>query len=317
MAVCWSALMPGVDTDGVEVEFVGADAIGCPGGQAGAAEAGQVGAVRARGTAASKPVVAECEGFEVWQDIVWVDDEAVTPSGGHRSDLGADSQQVASGAAGATVGCSGDDEWGAPRVGVNGVVSAGDGGGSPAGLLVPAVIWVIDVRNGRERHQVPGERGPTLGAVEEGHTSGSTVCQPVTRSAAVQWVDEDINGCLWFIAKGCWKTWRMKWFPANPDSLSAPVTLLDDQGVLWVLHRRRVDLRIVRRLVKDTATLVVWGDMGGISPRLTTEAERPVLWDQIKDEYNGPGGAGSTGRYLAHVFLTESGRRMLYVEDHC
>jgi hypothetical protein len=29
-----SVLMPGVDADGVEVEFVGADAVGGPGGQA-------------------------------------------------------------------------------------------------------------------------------------------------------------------------------------------------------------------------------------------------------------------------------------------
>lgn len=109
----------------------------------------------------------------------------------------------------------------------------------------------------------------------------------------------------------------MQSFPANPDSLNGPVTLLDDQGTHWVLHRKRVDLRIVRRLVKDTATPVVWGDMGGISPRLTTEAERPELWERIKDEYLGPGGSGATGRYLAHEFHAEPGRRMLYVEDHC
>jgi hypothetical protein len=109
----------------------------------------------------------------------------------------------------------------------------------------------------------------------------------------------------------------MESFPANPDSLNQPVTLLDEQGIRWVLHRKRVDLRIVRRLVKDATTPVVWGDMGGIRPRFTTEAERSALWDRIKDEYMGPGGAWSTGRYLAHEFRAEPGRRMLYVEDHC
>ncbi len=176
MAVCWYALMPGVDTDAVEVEFIGAHAVGGPGGQARAAEAGQVGALRTGGTAAPEPVVPEPEGFEVWQSIVWVDEETVTPSGGHRNPS-AGSQQLAPVAAGEAAGCSGDDERGAPRVGVDGVAPEGDGGASPTGLLVPASIWVIDVGNDRERHQVPGERSPALGAVEDSHTSGSTVCQ--------------------------------------------------------------------------------------------------------------------------------------------
>lgn len=109
----------------------------------------------------------------------------------------------------------------------------------------------------------------------------------------------------------------MQPFPANPDSLNDPVKLLDEQGTCWVLHRRRVDLRIVRRLLKDAAAPVVWGSMGGIIPRLTRDSERPGLWDRIKDEYKGPGATCSTGRYLAHEFRAESGRRMLYVEDHC
>ncbi|MET9218999.1 MULTISPECIES: hypothetical protein [unclassified Streptomyces] len=109
----------------------------------------------------------------------------------------------------------------------------------------------------------------------------------------------------------------MQSFSASPDSLSGPLTLLDDEGTSWILHRKRLDLRIVRRLVKDATTLVFWGDMGGMSPRLTTAAERPLLWDRIKDEYMGPGGTWSTGRYLAHEFRAEPGHRMLYVEDHC
>lgn len=109
----------------------------------------------------------------------------------------------------------------------------------------------------------------------------------------------------------------MQPFPANPDSLNDPVKPRDEQGTCWVLHRKGVDLRIVRRLLKDSATPVVWGSMGGIIPRLTRDGERPGLWDRIKDEYKGPGGTCSTGRYLAHEFRAEPGRRMLYVEDHC
>ncbi|WP_245791142.1 hypothetical protein [Actinacidiphila rubida] len=95
------------------------------------------------------------------------------------------------------------------------------------------------------------------------------------------------------------------------------MTLLDEEGTSWVLHRKRLDLRAVRRLVKDATTPVVWGAMGGIVPRTATDAERPELWARIKDHYMGPGGTWSTGRYLAHEFRAEPGKRMLYVEDHC
>lgn len=109
----------------------------------------------------------------------------------------------------------------------------------------------------------------------------------------------------------------MQPLPVNPGSVKEPFTLLDDQGTSWVLHCKRLDLRIVRRLVKDAAIPVFWGDMGGTRPRLMTETERPMLWDRIKDEYMGPGGTSLTGRYQAHEFRAEPGRRMLYVEDNC
>lgn len=108
----------------------------------------------------------------------------------------------------------------------------------------------------------------------------------------------------------------MRRFPANPDTLDGPVTLVDEHGVAWTLHRKRLDLRIVRRLAKDQATPVVWGDMGGVSPRPLPESERPELWPRLKDQYRGPGGT-SSGRYLAHEFRAAPDRRMLYVEDHC
>ncbi|MFI5527839.1 hypothetical protein ACIA8O_04700 [Kitasatospora sp. NPDC051853] len=109
----------------------------------------------------------------------------------------------------------------------------------------------------------------------------------------------------------------MQPFPANPDSLKGPVTLLDEQGKLWALHRKRLDFRVVRRMVKDAATPVVWGEMGGIRPRQVAEDERATLWSRVKGAYKGPGGTPSTGRYLAHEFRAEPGRRLLYIEDHC
>lgn len=96
-----------------------------------------------------------------------------------------------------------------------------------------------------------------------------------------------------------------------------PVTLVDDQGTHWVLHRRRLDLRIIRRLAKDTATPAIWGDTGGLTPRRLTETERPTLRTHLKTAYKGPGGDWSTGRYLAREFRADRGRRMLYIEDHC
>lgn len=205
--------MPGVDTDAVEVEFIGAHAVGGPGGQARAAQAGQVGAVRAGRAAAPEPVVPECEGFEVWQDIVWVDNEAVTPSGGH-GDPSAGSQQLAPAAAGAAAGFN-SDERGAPRVGVDGVAPEGDGGASPTGLLAPALIWVTDVRNDRERHQIPGERGPALGAIEQGHTSGSTVCE-AGPSRGIRLVDRD-DSCpaAWRPAAGRIRRWGQQTLAAD------------------------------------------------------------------------------------------------------
>ena len=47
---------------------------------------------------------------------------------------------------------------------------------------------------------------------------------------------------------------------------------LDEQRTTWVLHRRRVDLRIVHRVIKDPAAPVVWAHRGGIRPRPTTQA---------------------------------------------
>jgi len=109
----------------------------------------------------------------------------------------------------------------------------------------------------------------------------------------------------------------MERFSASPGTMSGPVTLIDEEGIRWVLHRKRLDMRVVRRLVKDRTAPVMWGDMGGICPRALPETERPALWDRIKGAYLGPGGTGTMGRYLAHEFRAEAGRRMLYVEDHC
>ncbi|MGW4651403.1 hypothetical protein [Kitasatospora sp. NPDC004289] len=109
----------------------------------------------------------------------------------------------------------------------------------------------------------------------------------------------------------------MEHFSTNPGSMKGPVSLVDDQGTRWVLHRKGLDLRVVRRLIRDAAVSVVWGDMGGLVPLQVADAERPEVWERIKREYFGPGGIGSYGRYLAHEFRAEPSRRLLYIENYC
>ncbi|MBP0451234.1 hypothetical protein J5Y04_17040 [Kitasatospora sp. RG8] len=109
----------------------------------------------------------------------------------------------------------------------------------------------------------------------------------------------------------------MQAFPMNPDRLEAPLELLDDAGSAWQLQKMRVDLRAVRRLMKDRASIVVLGESGGTCPRLVAEDERPMLWDKVKDGYKGPGGSRTAGRYLAHEFRADADRRRLYLEEHC
>lgn len=109
----------------------------------------------------------------------------------------------------------------------------------------------------------------------------------------------------------------MQTFPMNPDRLPLPVQLLDDEGTTWRLRKKRIYLRVVRRLINDSAVTIVLGEMGGTHPRLVTDDERSTLWSKVKIDYMGPGGSWSTGRYLAHEFRTDPDRRMLFVEDHC
>jgi hypothetical protein len=103
----------------------------------------------------------------------------------------------------------------------------------------------------------------------------------------------------------------------NPNQLEAPVQLLDDAGTAWQLRKKRVDLRAVRRLMKDHAAVVVLGESGGTRPRLVADGERPLLWDKVKNDDKGPGGGRTTGRYLGHEFRAAADRRMLYLEEHC
>lgn len=109
----------------------------------------------------------------------------------------------------------------------------------------------------------------------------------------------------------------MQDFPVNPDHLEQPVRLEDDNGTTWQLHRKRIDVRVVRRLLNDATATVILGERGGTHPRPVGAAERAALWGKIKGDYLGPGGDWATGRFLAHEFRADTGRRMLFIEEHC
>jgi len=224
--------MPGVDTDRVKVKFIRAQTIGRPSGQAGAAGAGQVGAVRAGGTAAPKPVVPEGEGFKTRHSIVRVKDKAVTGSGG-RGDMGVGSQQLASRAASKAGGYVGDDERSAPGVGVDGTVPPGNSGASPTGLLVPAMIGVSHFRNDRQRHQVSSERDPTSGAVEDGHTSGFTSCRAGPSKGLIRKAAPDqVHGQGPFNWQESQRS-QLEATPAGPSSVSDPLSQLSAASATW------------------------------------------------------------------------------------
>jgi hypothetical protein len=118
---------------------MGAQAICGPCCQASTAEAGKVRAVCTGGAAAPEPVVPASEGPETWQDVVGVNDRAVTPAGGNGDPAaGAGAQQLAALTASGSAQGSSRDEWGAPRFVVDRVMSARDGRGAwPVFLFRP------------------------------------------------------------------------------------------------------------------------------------------------------------------------------------
>jgi hypothetical protein len=102
----------------------------------------------------------------------------------------------------------------------------------------------------------------------------------------------------------------------NPDRLGT-LQIVDDDGGTWHLRKKRIQLRVVRRLIKDPSVRVVLGEAGGTLPRAVSEDERAGLWDSVRTDYMGPGGDWATGAYLAHEFRTDADDRMLFVEEHC
>jgi hypothetical protein len=87
--------------------------------------------------------------------------------------------------------------------------------------------------------------------------------------------------------------------------------LVDPQGRSWAM-RRRLDLRMVRRALRNLDQALLLGDEGGFSLRWLDPADRPAFWQRVKGAYGDPG-----GDYVGCEFADDSGNRIVYVELRC
>src|SRR2546423_13160976 len=96
--------------------------------------------------------------------------------------------------------------------------------------------------------------------------------------------------------------------------------LIDPDGRRWRLNRGHLDLRIVRRLVKDRNTRVLVGEAAGAELRWIPSEERPGLLEQVRRCYAHPGDGrpGSCAReYMGYEFTAPGGARLLYLDVWC
>jgi hypothetical protein len=96
---------------------------------------------------------------------------------------------------------------------------------------------------------------------------------------------------------------------------SSSGVLVDPDGGVWSMSRKGLDLRIVRRAFRTDAATVVLGESNGFDLRWVAADQRAALWEQVRENYSGPGGSG--GDYLGHEFVNGSRARLLYLEKAC
>lgn len=100
-----------------------------------------------------------------------------------------------------------------------------------------------------------------------------------------------------------------------PDRLSpgSGGPLVDPDGVVWSMTKRRVDLRVVRRALQSDSAVVLLGDSGGFDLHWVAPDQRPELWERVRKDYRGPGG-GVDGDHTGYEFVNHVGARLLYLE---
>lgn len=126
------------------------------------------------------------------------------------------------------------------------------------------------------------------------------------------------------LANADWPTRLSAWLsPAGPTETTSPGTrgeLVEPDGHRWLVRRRRIDLRLVRRLIRRADVVVVLGESGGFRPRRIGATERTQLWQTIRRAYTGRGATSPTiggHDYVGYEFIDNGGLLMLYLEEHC
>jgi hypothetical protein len=86
---------------------------------------------------------------------------------------------------------------------------------------------------------------------------------------------------------------------ANVAQLSPGGTgqLTDPDGRQWTVTRRRLDVRVVRRLLRRADIPVLLGEGGGFRLRWVASSERPATWEQVRNCY---AGRSATPEQLRH-----------------
>jgi hypothetical protein len=137
--------------------------------------------------------------------------------------------------------------------------------------------------------------------------------------ARMDWRDLLVSADM---AEATWPGRLGEWLnPYEPHAVAADPTMsgeyVDSDGHCWVLRRRRIDLRVVRRMLHRADVVVVLGN--GPQPRPVPSHERPSLWDTVRRSYSGPGGPdqviGSI-TYLGYEFAGDGGAVLLYLQEH-
>lgn len=124
------------------------------------------------------------------------------------------------------------------------------------------------------------------------------------------------------LAAADWPVVLAEWLgPGSaPGSAPGPVAtgeLVEADGHRWRLRRRRLDLRLVKRLLHRPEVVVLLCEPEAGSPRRVPVQERGQLWDQAQRAYAGPGACGHPvdgPEYLGHEFTDGDGQTLLYLE---
>lgn len=121
-----------------------------------------------------------------------------------------------------------------------------------------------------------------------------------------------------------WPTRLSEWLDPAGQPLATPSPgtsgeLVDTGGRRWQVRRQRIDLRVVKRLIRRPDVVVMLGESGGFRLRTVAVAERGRLWEVVRQAYAEPGGrspaAGGTD-YLGYEFA-RGDAVMLYLEQRC